>query len=258
MRSFPEIRCEINDEEKILLSHIEDMIKSCERDYSPKFSRFLDLRRAMLAAMLLDGRGFDRYRFFGGCEGTVRKMLCIYPEYCPVEAGDFPLKTVEFSFRRQDKPTHSQFLGTIMSCRIERDMVGDIIVDEGKAWVFVCDNAADTVASVEKVGHVGVKTAFIDGSALKITEEFEEFTASVSSLRLDCIASAASKLSRDKTSAFIRSEGIEVNCRRIYAPDALMSEGDVFSVRGRGKFILESIGGRSRRDRIFVTLKKYK
>ena len=51
---------------------------------------------------------------------------------------------------------------------------------------------------------------------------------------------------------------IDVNHRKIYAPDFNLSEGDAFSVRGRGKFVLDSIGGRSRRDRLFVTLKKYK
>lgn len=258
MRSFPGISCEINDEEKLLLSHIDDMRKSCERDYSPKFSRFLDERQAMLAEMLLRGSGFGTYRFFGGCEGAVRKMLCVYPEYCEPEDGDFPIKTLLFGYRRQDKPTHSQFLGTIMSCMIERSMVGDIVVDEGRTWVFVCDNAADAVSMIEKVGHVGVKVSFAEGADVEIKTEFEEFTASVSSLRLDCVASAAIKLSRDKTTAFIRSEGIDVNHRKIYAPDFNLSEGDVFSVRGRGKFVLDSIGGRSRRDRLFVTLKKYK
>ncbi|MBQ8569663.1 MAG: RNA-binding protein [Oscillospiraceae bacterium] len=258
MRGFPEIRCEITDEERILLSHAEDMINGCDRDYTPRFSQFLDERQAMLIKMLLDGRHIDKYRFFGGYEGAVRTMLCIYPEYCEPENKDYPITAVRFSFREQDHPTHSQFLGTIMSLQIKRSMVGDIIVGNGCTDVFLTGAAADSAMFIEKVGRVGVKPAVIDGTGITREDDFEELSASVSSLRLDCVASAAIKLSRDKTSAFIRSEGIELNHCRVYAPDKILEYGDVFSVRGHGKFILSEIGGRSRRDRIFITLKKYR
>lgn len=258
MRTFPGIRCDIDGDERIFLAHVEDMLSMCERDYSPKYSEFLDERRAMLAKALLDGRGYSFYRFFGGYEGAVRTVLCVYPEYYVPEDGDFPFKTVKFSFRAQDKPTHSQFLGTIMSLQIKRGMVGDIVISEGSASVLVCNEGLDDVLSLSKIGRTGVKTEITGFDSISRQDSFDELSRSVSALRLDCVVSAATDLSRDKTSALIRSEGIEVNYSRVFSPSHTLSEGDVFSVRGKGKFILSDIGGRSRRDRIFITLKKYR
>ena len=258
MRSFPGIRCEIDGDERIFLAHIEDMITMCERDYSPKYSDFLDERRAMLARSLLEGMGYSDYRFFGGYEGAVRTVLCVYPEYCAPEDADYPIKAVRFSYRSQDKPTHSQFLGTIMSLQIKRGLVGDIIVSEGSTDVLVCDEAARDVLSLSKIGRVGVRSETVSPAGITRRDSFDEITRSVSSLRLDCVVSAATDISRDKTSALIRAEGIDVNYSAEFSPTHILSEGDVFSVRGKGKYILSEIGGRSRRDRIFITLKKYR
>ncbi|MGN1416489.1 MAG: RNA-binding protein [Oscillospiraceae bacterium] len=258
MRSFPGIRCDIDDDERIFLAHVEDMISLCERDCSPKYTDFLDERRAMLARSLLEGRGYSDYRFFGGYEGAVRTQLCVYPEYFAPDDADYPIKAVRFSYRSQDKPTHSQFLGTIMSLQIKRGLVGDIIVSEGHTDVLVCLEAADDVLSLSKIGRVGVKTALVGFEGITRQDSFDELSRSVSSLRLDCVVSAATDLSRDKTSALIKAEGIDVNYSAVYSPSHILSEGDVFSVRGKGKFILSETGGRSRRDRIFITLKKYR
>lgn len=258
MRTFPGIRCEIDGDERIFLAHVEDMISMCERDYSPKYSDFLDERRAMLARSLLEGRGYSGYRFFGGYEGAIRTQLCVYPEYCEPDDADYPIRAVRFSYRSQDKPTHSQFLGTIMSLQIKRGLVGDIIVSEGSTDVLVCCEAADDVMSLSKIGRVGVKTEIVSSESITRQDSFDELTRSVSSLRLDCVVSAATDLSRDKTSALIRAEGIDVNYSAEFSPSHILSEGDVFSVRGKGKFILSEVGGRSRRDRIFITLKKYR
>ena len=46
-----------------------------------------------------------------------------------------------------------------------------------------------------------------------------------------------------------------------YAPcertDAAVKEGDVISLRGRGKGCLKAVGGRSKKDRLFVEAEVY-
>ena len=39
-------------------------------------------------------------------------------------------------------------------------------------------------------------------------------------------------------------------------PDAAVHDGDVLSVRGKGKGTVTGTGGRSRKDRIFVTAER--
>ena len=39
----------LNQEEKLFCSHIEDLIKRCEKKYIPQFTHFLDERQGMIA-----------------------------------------------------------------------------------------------------------------------------------------------------------------------------------------------------------------
>ena len=104
---------------------------------------------------------------------------------------------------------------------------------------------------------MGVKTRFADGEALSREDKFSEITATVASLRLDCIISAALKVSREKAAALIRSGSVSVNHGITESVSENVSEGSVLSVRGSGRFILSEIGGSTKKDRIHITIKKY-
>lgn len=86
-----------------------------------------------------------------------------------------------------------------MSLGIERETVGDILVEDGRAVVFVKTELSDYVKSqISKVGRVGVKVDDADLSKLPQGRGVEEKTFIVSSLRLDNIVAAVCKLSREK------------------------------------------------------------
>ncbi len=258
MKSFKGVNIPVSDEEAIFLSHLLDLVALCEKRFSPQFTLFADERKLMLAQKLFAGEAFSNYRFFGGCADAERKIICVYPEYNEPTDSDFPIKTVKFSYRKQDKITHPQILGTIMSLGIKRELVGDIIVSDGEAFVFFSEKGAFLACGIEKIGRVGVKAEITENTGLERQEEFTEISASVASMRLDCILSAAAKLSREKSSALIKNEGIFVNHVNIFSPNHILKDGDVFSVRGKGKFILSDKNERSRRGKNFIVLKKYK
>ncbi len=56
--------------------------------------------------------------------------------------------------------------------------------------------------------------------------------------------------------AFERNE-VQLNSRVTTENAVNLKPGDVFSVRGKGKFILESIGGTTKRGRTYVNVKRY-
>lgn len=248
----------ITDDEDIFLAHTEDLCRTCEKKYSPVFTAFLDERRQMLAETLLRSMGVPFFRFYGGYDNAVRKVLCIYPEYSVPENEDFPISAVKFSFRKSDSVTHSRLLGTVMSLGIKRELTGDMICGCGFAYALLSPAAALPAAGITKIGGVGVKAEHTDTAGIVREECFDEMRLSVSSLRLDCIFSAAARLSRSKSADIIRSEGAEVNYVKVFSPDRLLSEGDVFSVRGKGKFLLVGTDGQTRSGRVFVNLKKYR
>ena len=248
--------------DRLLEARIGDMLEKCGRGCSYAFSRFLDEHQCA-EAELLCGRevgGSLKYRFFGGYEGAQRKMLCIYEEYCEdyIEE-EFPLKCLTFIFRKEDRLTHRDFLGSLMGLQLKREVIGDIIIGEGIAQVFVTETAAKLIMTcVSKIGRTGVKVSDDRPFEIEVRQEFEEISTTVASLRLDCIVGAAAKLSREGSARIIRSERVSVN----HFPEMSLSreirEGDVVSVRGSGRFILDKISGTTKKGRIHIILRKYK
>lgn len=244
------------EEDRILVSHILDMIEICEKSYQPKFSFFLDERQSILAENVMVEQGYDSYKLFGGYDNASRKILAVFPQYYDDE--QYPITALLIKFRETDKLTHRDFLGVFMARQIKRNMLGDIIVGQGQAVVFVFNTIKDILLyEINKIGSVGVKISETDKTDIKVEQSFIEKTGTVSSLRLDSIVSVASGLSRDKSASLIKGGNVNVMYNVIDTPSYLLHEGDIFSVRGSGKFILFSVNGKTKKDRIHITIKKY-
>lgn len=250
---------ELNDDDKQIVSRVLDFVKLCLEKSVVKFTGFLDLRQQKLVLSVLNKEHFTRYKFYGGYQNAERKVLCIYGEYCEVNDDDFCFDCLEFTYREADKLSHRDFLGCFMNRQIRREMIGDIVVNEGKTYAFIYNTVSSVIESeIKKVGSVGVEIAEVVNPVIEKTECFEEIKGTVPSQRLDAVLSLALRLSREKVSQLIKSVGIEVNYDKKFENSFLISEGDVFSARGYGKFILYSVDGKTKKDRIHITIKKYK
>ncbi len=249
----------LSGEEKLLIAHIDDMIKISEKTCADKFSAFLSESGSALAQRYLQYCGRDNYMLYGGYENAQRVMLGIFGQYSTPDTADFPLVTVRFTMRPEDRLTHRDFLGSLMSLGIERDQTGDILCGEGRTYAVLCPAAAElAVMQITKIGRTGVKCCFADDKDIIVREDkFSDISATVSSLRLDCIVGAAAHISRDKSASLIRSGAVSVNHCAAESVSAAVSEGDTISVRGFGRFILHRIGGITKKDRIHITVKKY-
>lgn len=246
------------DEDRLFASHIADIIDICERKYIPRFTAFLDVNQMEIARSVLGNIGFENFCFFGGFEGSSRQILGVFPPYSECEMSDFPITALEIRYRSEKKLSHRDFLGSFMSCGINRNMIGDIIVNDGLTVAFVYNTVADTIlCEVKRIGSEGVKIAENSSPEIKITENFKEITGTVSSLRADCVISLALKLSREKTAQLIRGGNVSLNSRTCESVSHEMNCGDIFSARGYGKFVFSSINGTTKKDRIHITIKKY-
>lgn len=247
----------LSHEDKLLAARVLDAAEMSEEKHMDKFTFFLDEHQQMLCRKVLGSVCFEKFRFFGGYDTAQRQILGTFAPYSEPEDIDFPIKAFTFTYRRSDHLTHRDFLGCLMSLGIERDTVGDIIVSEGRTVVFVCDSVALPVGALEKIGRVGVKVS--EGFELDAipVQEYKDISGTVASLRLDCVLSLALRISREKAADLIRSTGAEVNYVSVNSQDTRLCGGDVFSVRGYGKFRLADDGVATKKDRIFITVKKY-
>ena len=86
----------------------------------------------------------------------------------------------------------------------------------------------------------------------------KETTFSVKSLRIDAVAAGMFNISRTSAAEAIGAGLVSLNYGECLKSDAPVKEGDIISLRGKGKGTLLVIGGKSRKDRIFVTCGVYK
>ena len=248
----------ITDDDRVLLSHVIDMAAYAREKYAERFTLFLDERQQELSKQVLASEKLDNYCFWGGYDLAERKMIGFFHDAESADKDRFPVRSVCFSYRKADKHSHRDFLGALMSVQIKRECVGDIIVGEGSTNVLLSDKISDRViCEINKIGSVGVKAEYGFDESIKPQIRFEELVGTVASLRADCLLGFALRVSREKAGTMIKQLGISINHMISYKTDSVLKEADVFSVKGHGKYILRSINGVSKKDRIRITLCKF-
>lgn len=249
---------DLSEDDIRLLDRVSDWTAAAEEKYMTKFSAFLDERQCLLCEKLMASMKYENYRFWGGYENAARRVLCVYPDYGEAENEDFPITAITLLYRKEDKITHRDILGSLMGLRITRDSVGDILVGEGKSAVFLRSSVAGEVTSaLTKVGRAGVKLMEGYDGSIHIEQKTQEISGTVASMRADCILSLAARISREKSAQLIKNVGIEIDHMPKNSPKILLEEGCTFSVRGYGKFKLLSVDGTTKKDRIHITLNKF-
>ncbi len=248
----------LNDDERFLYAHITDLAKNAARSGVPRFSAFLNEREAAVAARAAADSG-EAPDFYGGYDGAHRTICGFvsgtYAEGQPLDEL-FPVRAVTFLFRERDKLCHRDFLGASLALGLKRALLGDILCGEGGAVIFCHENAAELIEGLTKIGNTGVRTE--KGVKIPLPEVRTVKTQRVvSSLRLDCIVSAAANVSRDKSASLIKSGQVNADFFPCLDVSAGVRENTIISVRGSGRYRLSEIKGESRKGKIRVVIEKF-
>lgn len=247
----------ISDRDKLFCSQLNDAVELCLTRQKPYFFSFISERKQIVAKNYLKSVCFDNYAFFGGYKNSERKVLGLF--FDEPNEDDFPVSPIVFRFRKCDKLSHRDFLGALMSLGIERETVGDILIEDSRCVVFVKSELKDYITSqIFKVGNVGISFDTYDPVNLPCGRGFEEDSYTVSSLRLDNIIAAITGLSRDKTKTLILSGCISVNFVPTQNVSQIINNDTVLTIRGRGKFILNDITGKTKKGRIRISVLHYR
>lgn len=255
-------------DESIIPARTADMIRQSTKTCSPAYSMFWDEKQCADAEKILLEYPSAKYTFWGGYEQAQRKILCVYSLsgcdyldqlYSESLTEEIPIKCLTFTYRKTDALSHRDFLGSLMAMRLKRETIGDIVVSEGRSQIFATDTAAKLICStVGKIGKTGVKIYDdLPFDTVKV-QAFETISGTAASMRSDCIISLALKISREKAAGIIKNTGVQINFTPVFSVSYEMKCGDVFSVKGYGKFILNEISGLSKKGRLHIIIKKYK
>ena len=249
----------LTDEERFFVRSVYDKLYAARDKYRTGFTFFLTERQAGLARMVMASECFEDHLLYGGHEAAERVMLGVFSEFDPPDEQSFPVSALTFSFRRDDKLTHRDILGSLMGLEISRETVGDICVGEDRAIVFLTDTAAEqALMGITKIGRAGVRiTEGFDPDSLP-AREYQLISGTVSSLRIDSVTALAIRSSRSNAAALVEGGKVLLRGAEITSCSAQVSEGDVFTVRGYGKFRLGAKGRTTKKDRTFIEIYKYK
>ena len=139
-------------------------------------------------------------------------------------------------------------------------MIGDIApIDEYTAYVFVDCRVAGFLLDTElRVASDRVKvTRAALPADYRIERKFKPIADTVASPRLDGVVAALCNLSREAAKEKIVAGEVEHNYEIAARPDAAVAAGDALSVRGVGKFEVESVSDPTRKGRFRLIARKY-
>ena len=202
----------------------------------------------------------DDMLFTGGQPNCERQASFFLPEYAAPEAFDPAEHICALRIKAHfGTPGHRDYLGAALGLGIGRESLGDIRMGDGGAWVF-CLPSVEPVLTEElkTVGRFGVRVAACPLSDVPApVRKVRALSFTVKSLRLDAVTAALFGLSRTTAAEQIRMGLVSLNYAVCEKADAPVQEGDVLSLRGHGKGSVTALGGRSKKDRLFVEAEIY-
>jgi len=247
-----------------LISRIQSAARDAINKSRPYFTRFLTESEQMrISALKFSDELVTGFYGGEGNSDAVRRCFGIVPSFYVTDEGSFdmlfPVKAITFTYRKCDEITHREVLGTLMGLGIERDTVGDIFITEGKTAVFVTEKPAELIMdSVLKIGKVGVSCSYgVDFELPK--QQYEELSFSVASLRLDNLVKNMASCSRTVAcDRYLKPQLVQVGGEVCDNPSRIIKQGEVITIRGKGKFLLSEIGDVGRKSNTHIIVKKYK
>ncbi|NLY47165.1 MAG: RNA-binding protein [Tissierella sp.] len=247
----------IKDGEKLIkMRRILDKIEIVLNKHIVQSTDFLDPYEVYLAKSILNRFDEINYIDYGGYNNSERKMILISPSYMFLDHIEDSLSCIKVE---GDLVTlsHKDYLGALLNLGIKREKVGDILVHKDYGYIIVKDEIGNYVLyNLEKIGNKNVSTTNTTFTDLEIPSvEYKEIKRFLTSLRIDLVISEAFNLSRKDSMDIIKRGFVKINWEPIDKPAKEVSEGDVVSVRGYGRFILYSIEGLSRKGRVMGNIR---
>lgn len=207
-------------------------------------------------SLCLENLKFEyNYKAFGGYDDAERQIIVFYPDY--IEEIEYPIEVIQIKYKK--KVSHRDVLGSLMGIGIKREMVGDILIHDDFANIFVlCEISDFIMMNLMKIGSQNISLDKISINDIEQTDvDFKIIKDTVSSIRFDSVVSSGFLISRSKAVDFIRASNVYLNNIICTKTDQKINIGDKISIRGKGKIILSDILGKSKKDRIFIEIKKF-
>ncbi len=245
-----------DDEIKLMLSKACDLYNKAQKSTKPFYTKFLS---PLEAAIIMNRfpKNELKLKLFGGYDDAERQVCAFYTYD---EDLSFPLSILQIKLKAKNiSPSHRDYLGSLLSMGIKREVIGDIVVEKDGSYLFCLEEIAPYITDgLLKVGGAGVtieKVFLTDEIAIK--REYQMLSSTVSSLRSDSVVASALNLARSKACELIQRGLVTHNYEQLKSVSSPIKNGDVLSVRGYGKFKILTSGNLTKKGRIHIDICKY-
>lgn len=249
-----------NEEERRLMRRVEELCRIAQERGIPRYTGFLSDREQALATAACHRAAFTEFRLWGGYEGAERRILCLEPSDAWQEE---PLAYLQCRAMGGVIPGHREYLGAILGLGLDRACLGDLLPDPQEPAVFYAVVSADKqsfiAAELTSAGRSPVQVTCCDTLPQRLLQGPERVVkeATIPSLRADAVLAAMMHTSRTRAAEYITAGRVEINHLPLRTAHETVYAQDIFTVRGVGRYQLVEIGGKSRKDRIFISFFQY-
>ena len=252
----------MNREEQILIKRFHDLADAAYNRGITTFSDYLNLNEISHLNTILKDISYVKVVLNGGYPLAERLIAAFVPDAFLTEGEqpDYPVTILQISPLNQkfaEKLTHRDFLGAILNLGIDRTKIGDILVKESAAYIFVHNSMKEFLKrELTRIKHTSIKieeTTEIE----EISPEFLHMEGSVSSERIDAVIAFAFSASRSALSGLAAAEKVFLNGKVCYSNSQPLKQGDIVSVRGFGKFVYGGMISTTKKGRCYIVLDKY-
>ena len=224
------------------------------------FSDFLNLNERNIVNRLDSRSSGVIVESFGGYDNAERQMVAfhsdalVYPWEYPIDCLRIRPRAAKFS----EPLTHRDYLGAVLNLGVDRSVVGDILTEEKEAYLFCLSKMTDFfLENLFRIRHTEVMIEKIENPADLPKPKMESISGTCASVRLDSLISLAFQSSRSSMVAFIEGGLVFVNGRLITSNGYEPKEGDIISVRGKGRFLYDGITRQTKKGRYSVRILRY-
>lgn len=186
-----------------------------------------------------------------------KKVIIIIPKNYSGEIPDFNLVYFKINGKNKFKNLlHKDFLGTIMSLGIKREILGDLIVKDNISYGVIFQENYKIVENIDRISNVPVKVEIAKEEEVPKTN-FKKIIITVSSLRLDSVISGIKNISRQRGADEIIKGNVMVNYVISKEKSLEIKEDDILSIRKFGKFKIGDEISVNKKGKIRISIKEY-
>ena len=237
---------------EVFISQMKDAIRIFQKQNRPVMTYFLTLpEQNLLKSMLPKNMNIQ---FDGGYDSAERKIACFISEHIDFYSDCVCLHATYNSKFKQLK--HSDILGCLLHSGIERNVLGDLIVQDDDIYIFCKDKIAGYIIdNCTQIARCNIAFEYCYDYDIQGVRR-EQITVLSSSLRLDNIVAQLSHCSRSEALKKIHAGFIKVN-DVVLEQNVQLCNNDFVSIRRTGRFQFIEVTSNTKKGRLVLLFEKF-